>query len=84
MAIVKAKGRNPITIKPLIDYSKITIGDDGTVTGIQEQIDKLVKAEDSKFLFEDKYPKFKGAVPAPGRNVSIDDAFNLRKTMGLD
>lgn len=69
-AITGAKGKNAKAIKALLDMSKIKVDKDGNVTGHAEQLEALVKAEDSKFLFntETKKTKMKGAEPGdPGK-----------------
>ena len=62
--ITKAKGKNAKAIKALLNLENAELLEDGTVKGLKEQIDTLVKAEDSKFLFESEEVQFKGAVPA--------------------
>jgi len=65
-AIQAARGKNAKAIKALLDMEKITITDDGTVQGIDEQIKALGTADDSKFLFDDGKPKLKGLEPTEG------------------
>jgi len=60
-SILKAGGINGKAIKALLDSGKFTVGDDGVVGGIEEQIETLKKAEDSKMLFHDGKATFKGA-----------------------
>ena len=50
----------------LKDLDKAEINDDGTVKGLKEQIESLIKSQDSSFLFEVETPKFKGM--SPGAN----------------
>lgn len=65
-AIQAARGKNAKAIKALLDMEKISIAEDGSVQGIDEQIKALGKADDSKFLFDDGKPKLKGLQPAEG------------------
>lgn len=49
-AVIKARGRNLKTIKPLLDMDKIELDKDGAITGLDEQL-KLIAKTDS-YLFE--------------------------------
>ncbi len=61
-AIGGLKGKNSKAIKALLDMDKVTLDDKGEVTGHMDQLNALVKAEDSKFLFDTaSAPKVKGA-----------------------
>jgi hypothetical protein len=55
-AIRASKGRNSKAIRALldIDESKVTVAEDGSLVGlnVDKQLEKLVKGEDSAFLFE--------------------------------
>lgn len=59
-ALTGAKARNNKAVRALLDTSKIVLADDGTVTGIKEQLDTIVK--DNSYLFEastdDNNPRF--------------------------
>ena len=50
LGIAKAKGKNTTAIKALIDRSKLTVKDDGTVDGIDSLLDGLKKSD--AYLFE--------------------------------
>lgn len=64
-AITGAKGKNAKAIRALLNLENAELLEDGTVKGLKEQIESLVKAEDSKFLFEsEEKVQFKGAIPA--------------------
>ena len=58
LALTAAKAKNVKAVKALLEL-------DGTVKGLAEQIQKLAKAPDSGFLFEESKPKqnFKGFKP---------------------
>ncbi len=64
MAISKASGKNAKAIKSLLDLENIKINEDGSITGIDKQIEKLVKGEDSSFLFGGSGETLKGALPS--------------------
>jgi septal ring factor EnvC (AmiA/AmiB activator) len=75
-ALTAANAKNNIAVKALLkDLDKAELSDDGTVKGLQEQIDGLVKGEDTKFLFDSKkqQTKFKGAEPGKGDVDDVND-----------
>lgn len=49
-ALIAAKAFDPKTVVPLIDLSRITVADDGTVSGVDEQVKALGEAKG--FLFD--------------------------------
>lgn len=67
IALTNAKAKNKTAVKALLkDLDKAEINDDG-VKGLKEQIESLIKSQDSSFLFEvEQTPKFKGM--SPGAN----------------
>lgn len=61
-AISGMKGKNAKAIKALLDMEKVSLDDKGNVVGHTDQLKALIKAEDSKFLFDaESQPQFKGA-----------------------
>ena len=63
-AIMGAKGKNARAIKALLDLSNPELAEDGTIKGLGEQMEKLTKADDSKFLFAtEERLKMKGVKP---------------------
>ena len=63
-AITAAKGKNAKAIRALLELEKAELAEDGTVKGLAEQMEKLRKAEDSKFLFDSERRILKGTKPA--------------------
>ena len=65
LALTAAKAKNVKAVKALLELDKAELDEDGTVKGLAEQIQKLAKAPDSGFLFEESKPKqnFKGFKP---------------------
>lgn len=51
-ALTGAKAKNVKAVKALLDLEDAKLDKEGNVKGLQEQIDKLIAADDSKFLFE--------------------------------
>lgn len=76
-ALTAAKAKNNTAVKALLkDLDKLELNEDGSIKGnLQEQIDGLVKGEDTKFLFdsEKKETKIKGAEPGKSDTDDTDD-----------
>lgn len=67
VALTGAKAKNNTAVKALMaDFlTKAELADDGTVKGLDDEIGKLVKGEDTAFLFDNTgKAKFKGAKAA--------------------
>lgn len=52
-ALTGANAKNIKAVKALLDLDDAKLDKDGNVKGLQEQIDKLVSGEDTKFLFNE-------------------------------
>lgn len=77
-ALSGAKAKNNIAVKALLkDLDKLELNEDGSIKGdsLKNQLDALVKGEDTKFLFdsEKKKPGIKGAEPGKGDTDDADD-----------
>ncbi len=67
MALAHAKAKNNTAVKALLSefLAKAELSEDGTVKGLDDEIGKLVKGEDTAFLFDSSdRAKFKGAKAA--------------------
>ena len=53
-ALSEAKAREAKAVRPYLDEAKILVNDDGTVTGLKEQLEAVKK--DHAFLFEEETP----------------------------
>ena len=53
-ALTSAKAKNTKAVRPFLNLDKATVGEDGTVAGLEDQIKALKKADDTKFLFEEE------------------------------
>ena len=61
-ALTAAKAKNLKAARALLDLDKAELTDDGTVKGLDAQIQKLVTGDDTKFMFDASgKPKLKGA-----------------------
>lgn len=69
-AILNAGGKNAKAVRALLNLAEPKLNEDGTVLGLGEQMKKLQKAEDSKFLFTDPNakPTLKGATAGEGKD----------------
>lgn len=78
-ALAGANAKNVKAVKALLDLEDAKLDKEGNVKGLQEQIDKLLAADDTKFLFEvpeqSQQQTFKGFQPGasaeqkPGADV---------------
>ena len=70
-ALTGAKAKNVTAVKALLDLKDAKLDEDGSVKGLSEQIEKLSKAEDSKFLFDTApaQPKLKGFNPGASSDI---------------
>ncbi len=81
-ALTAAKAKNIVAVKALLkDLDKAELLEDGSIKGLSEQIDALVKAEDSKFLFDTdtKKTKFRGTEPGQSGNDDGDGKADFSK-----
>lgn len=75
-ALTDAKAINPATVKPLLAafLEKADVETDGTIRGLGDEIGKLVKGENTSFLFKSNdaptTPTVSGASPAGGGTVN--------------
>lgn len=78
-ALAGAKAKNVKAVMALLDLKDAKLQEDGTVKGLSEQIEKLSKAEDSKFLFEETQakPKLKGFQPGASSEKITESTENM-------
>lgn len=73
-AIRKANAKTDKVVRALIDMDSIEIDENGKVSGLNEQIEKLKGSEDTNFLFEkDEYIGANIGNSSKEPNVNIDD-----------
>lgn len=65
-ALMGAGAKNVKAALALLNMENAELMEDGSVKGLNEQIEALKTAEDSKFLFADPKPVIKGANPVGG------------------
>lgn len=69
-ALTGAKAKNIKAVKALLDLTDAKFDKEGNVKGLQEQIDKLTTADDTKFLFDaTSQQTFKGFQPGVSAQV---------------
>jgi hypothetical protein len=67
-ALMGAGAKNVKAALALLNMENTELMEDGSVKGLNEQIEALKTDEDSKFLFADPKPVIKGANPVGGSN----------------
>lgn len=61
-ALTNAKAKNNRAVKALLDTSKISVSDDGSLIGIKEQLETIIKENDFLFdVVDDEKPAFGGS-----------------------
>lgn len=80
-ALTSSGAINTKAVVPFLkDLDKAELAEDGTVKGLAEQIEALIKADDTKFLFTaKKKTKVKGAKPGESGNDDGDHEVDTSK-----
>jgi len=76
-ALTGAKAKNAKAVRALLDASKFTLGEDNSVAGLKEQLDK-VKA-DNDFLFDSDEETPQIVTGSKGGTVGMDAMVNAAK-----
>lgn len=80
-ALLGAKAKNITAVKALLDTKTVKIEKDGSVTGIAEQVEKLIADDNTKFLFDisSSNQGFQGLNPMNSNNQNVDiNAYETR------
>lgn len=81
--ILKASGRNVKAIKALIDTDKITMDENGTFSGIDEQIKSIMKTD--SYLFGKEETRIEGTgAPKGGAASGRGRYYEIDKAMGIN
>lgn len=86
LALTGAKAKNNTAVKALLAafLEKAELADDGTVKGLDDEIGKLTKGEDTAFLFDTSgKAKFKGAKAAE-RGDGAEGGMTLEKLKAMN
>lgn len=86
VALTNAKAKNNTAVKALLAafLEKAELADDGTVKGLDDEIGKLTKGEDTAFLFDTRgKAKFKGAKAAE-RSDGAEGGMTLEKLKAMN
>lgn len=72
--LLGAKAKNITAVKALLDTKTVKIEKDGSVTGISEQVEKLIADDNTKFLFDisSSNQGFQGLNPMNSNNQNVD------------
>lgn len=89
MSAVKSKAKDPSDVLAFIDRSKLEIGEDGSIKGLDEQIGTLVQSK--AYLFGEVIPAGSGANPASAgaqgkvdyRTASKEEYASAMKELGV-
>lgn len=65
-ALTKMKAKNNKAVRALLELDGLEVGEDGKVSGLDKQLEKLAKGDDTKFLFD---AESEGAGGKPRANV---------------
>ena len=83
-ALINAKARNTKAARALLDLKDAKLDENGSVVGLKEKIDALLKAEDSKFLFEsNSQSSLKGVKPSEKSDDNLGTTNDI-KNMNYD
>lgn len=87
-ALSAAGAKNNKALRALLDSGKLKLGDDGKVTGLDDQIAALQKSD--AYMFHDKTTKFKSFQPGVGldpitleRITGSEEDARMREVFGL-
>lgn len=79
IGISNARGKNLKSIKALIDYDNINIDEYGDISGVSEQIESLLKNDDTRFLFGNDKVVLKGTTPSSSGRIASISKDDFRK-----
>lgn len=79
-ALTNAKARNTKAARALLDLKDAKLDENGLVVGLKEKIDALMKADDSKFLFESNgQSSLKGVKPSEKSDDNLGTTNDFKK-----
>lgn len=80
-ALRDVKAKNLTAVKALLKTEGLEMQEDGTIKGLSEQLETLLSADDTKFLFdsESKEKQMLGAVPGETGNEQTDTKVDYSK-----
>lgn len=73
-AITKSGARNNKAVRSLLDENKLELGEDGSVKGLEEAIEALVKSDGYLFTPKDTKTTLKGATPHTSNTDTVKEA----------
>jgi len=74
IALMGAKVKNAKAVKALLNMDNVKLGDDGKLTGLDEQLDALRKSDEYLFATEQTLPQLSGMKPAQVGAAAQDKA----------
>lgn len=76
-ALLISKAKTDKAVKAMLDMEKIGFDSEGNITGIDEQIEALVRDKDTAYLFESNIPTLKGTRLGYGADDTGVDTTNM-------
>lgn len=76
-ALLISRAKTGRAVKALLDMEKIGFDSEGNITGIDEQIEALVRDKDTAYLFESNIPTLKGTRLGYGADDTGVDTTNM-------
>lgn len=68
-ALKNAKAKNAKAVKALLELNNVELNNDGSIKGLDEQINNLISNDDTRFLFDIDQPiKFTGVTPGVNKD----------------
>jgi predicted nucleic acid-binding Zn-ribbon protein len=84
-ALKSAKVRNVKAVKPLLNMKGIAMQEDGTLAGLNEQLEKIKESDDYLFEDSDENPPAKIVTGSKNKTVNTDSVLAaVRAGAGLD
>lgn len=82
LALTGAKAKNSVAVKALLDSKKFTLGEDNSVSGLKEQLDKIKADNDYLFEADEDVPQI--VTGGKGGQLGLDVVLNAaKKAAGL-
>jgi len=77
-ALAQAGAKNSKTVKALLDMTRVALGEDGKLTGLDEQLE-AVKQSDAYLFAEQSQTNFKGFQPGASGDTNPDSKIDFSK-----
>jgi chromosome segregation ATPase len=82
-ALVEANAKNPVAVSALLDFEKLGVAEDGTITGLEDQLKVIKEENDYLFIPEGDNPQIITGSHNPKQIFSDATVEAARKAAGL-